>query len=239
MGQLLVVRHGQARLFTDDYDRLSELGVAQAGALAGAWMQDGIRPDQVWTGTLQRQVSTAESVGAGMGNRGQSWPAHRMHEGLNEYPAEEIMATLGKHLAKNDRRIAELAAAYDEAAEGADRYRHFHRLLAAVIARWVGGNHEGCDVPTSWEDWSGGVRRSLVEIMAAAGPGETVAVFTSGGVIGVSVQSVLEAPDIKAAELNWRVHNASVTRYTFSGARVSLDRFNDVAHLPAEMLTYR
>ena len=239
MSQLLVVRHGQARLFTDDYDRLSDLGVAQAETLAEAWVQDGIRPDQVWTGTLQRQVSTAESVGARMSDHGQAWPVQRTLEGLNEYPAEEIMATLGKHLANSDRRIAELAAACDDAAEGADRYRHFHRLIEAVIACWVRGDYQGGDVPTSWEAWSGGVRRAFADIMAAAGRGQRVAVFTSGGVIGVSVQSALEAPDIKAAELNWRVHNASVTRYTFSGTRVSLDRFNDVAHLPAGMLTYR
>lgn len=239
MSELLVVRHGQARLFTDDYDRLSDLGVMQAGALAKAWMDADICPDQVWSGTLQRQLSTAESVGVEMASNGKAWPAHRTLKGLNEYPAEEIMATLGKHLANNDQRIAALAAACDEAGEGADRYRHFHRLLEAVIACWVRGDYQGCDVPTSWEAWSGGVRRSFAEIMSAAGSGQRVAVFTSGGVIGVSVQSALEAPEIKAAELNWRVHNASVTRYTFSGTRVSLDRFNDVAHLPAEMLTYR
>jgi broad specificity phosphatase PhoE len=49
----------------------------------------------------------------------------------------------------------------------------------------------------------------------------------------------LQAPDIKAADLNWRVHNCSVTRYTFSGERVSLDTFNDVSHLPPGMHTYR
>ena len=36
-----------------------------------------------------------------------------------------------------------------------------------------------------------------------------------------------------------RVHNCSVTRYTFSGERVSLDAFNDVSHLPVDMQSYR
>ena len=69
--------------------------------------------------------------------------------------------------------------------------------------------------------------------------GKTVAVFTSGGPIGVSVQSALEAPDLKAAELNWRVYNCSVTQFTFSGERISLDAFNGTAHLQPEMLTFR
>lgn len=84
------------------------------------------------------------------------------------------------------------------------------------------------------------MRDSLHRVLHEAGKGSAVAIFTSGGVVAVTVQTVLEAPDIKAAELNWRVHNASVTQYTFSGnSRVSLDRFNDVSHLAPEQLTYR
>lgn len=239
MSQLWVVRHGQARLFTDNYDRLSDLGVAQAEALAAAWLKAGIVPDQVWTGTLRRQVHTAEAVGAMLGKHGQAWPELQSTDGLDEYPAEEIMATLGRYLQENDAAVAGLAEACDNAEDGAGRYRHFHRLLAAVMNRWIAGDHHCVDVPLSWEQWSGGVRRSFSALMSGAGSGRKVAVFTSGGVIGVSVQTVLQAPPVKAAELNWRVHNASVTRYTFSGERISLDCFNDVAHLPAGMLTYR
>ena len=239
MSQLLVVRHGQARLFTNDYDRLSDLGVAQAEALAAGWLRAGIVPDQIWSGKLKRQVDTAAAVGATIAQNGQTWPELQSVAGLNEYPADEIMASLGRHLQENDDGVARLAEAHESAADGADRYRHFHRLLTAVMNRWIAGDHNCGDVPTSWDEWSGGVRRSFAALMARAGSGKTVAVFTSGGVIGVSVQTVLQAPPIKAAELNWRVHNASVTRYTFSGERISLDCFNDVAHLPARMLTYR
>lgn len=234
----MLVRHGQARLFTDDYDRLSRLGVEQAQALATRWLELGIQPDQVWSGNLQRQVRTAEAVAAVFLSRGRPWPKHATTDGLNEYPAEEIMTGLGRQLRERDAAVAALAEAY-EAADDANRYRHFHRLLSAVMSRWVAGDHDGISVPTSWAAWSGQVRKAFADIMAGAGSGKTIAVFTSGGVIGVSLQTVLAAPALKAAELSWRVHNASVTRYTFSGERVSLDHFNDVAHLPASMLTYR
>ena len=75
--------------------------------------------------------------------------------------------------------------------------------------------------------------------MSNAGRGNTIAVFTSGGPVAISVQTILQAPEFKAAELNWRVHNCSVTRYTFSGERVTLDAFNDVSHLPVDMRSYR
>jgi len=239
MSVLFLVRHGQARLFTEDYDRLSDLGVGQAEALGHSWLEQGIRPDHVWTGSLKRQIRTAQSVGEVFFSNNECWPEPCTTDQLNEYPAEEILRSLGRHLRETDPNIAVLADAFEAAAGSNDRYRHFHRLLVAVTARWVSGDYQCDDVPVSWSDWSDSVRDALGRIMKTTGSGESVAVFTSGGPIGVSMQTVLGAPDIKAAELNWRIHNASVTRFTFSGERVSLDRFNDVAHLSAADLTYR
>lgn len=239
MSELILVRHGQASLFSDDYDRLSQLGVGQSRVLGSAWLEEELSPDLAWSGSLKRQVDTAAAVGAVFAKAGRSWPAVEVHEGLNEYPGEEIVTTLGAHLRETDPAIAALAQAYESADAYADRYRHLHRLLEAVIARWVEGDYDPAVVPLTWRAWSGAVRGALQDIMAAAGSGKRVAVFTSGGPIAVSVQTVLAAPDIKAAELNWRINNCSVTRYTWSGERVSLDRFNDIAHLPREMRTFR
>ena len=49
MSELLVVRHGQASLFSDDYDVLSDLGREQAGRLGRAWQERGIRPGELVT----------------------------------------------------------------------------------------------------------------------------------------------------------------------------------------------
>lgn len=239
MSELILVRHGQASLFTDDYDRLSELGVGQSRALGSAWLEEELSPDIAWSGTLKRQIDTAAAVGDVFAKAGRSWPDVQLHDGLNEYPGEEIVTTLGRHLRGTDPAIAALADAYESSNAYADRYRHLHRLLEAVIARWVAGDYEPSQVPVTWRDWSEAVRGALADIMMAAGSGRRVAVFTSGGPIAVSVQTVLSAPDIKAAELNWRINNCSVTRYTWSGERISLDRFNDIAHLPRNMRTFR
>ena len=70
--------------------------------------------------------------------------------------------------------------------------------------------------------------------------GQRVAVFTSGGVIGVAVQSALGAPDDTAIELNWRVRNGSLTEFIFSRARFSLEWFNAFPHLDEPRLrTFR
>ncbi|SLN43702.1 histidine phosphatase family protein [Roseisalinus antarcticus] len=68
MGEIILVRHGQANSAARDeasYDRLSDLGHAQAAAL-GDWMRDrGMVFDKVLAGTLNRHRSTAEAMGYG------------------------------------------------------------------------------------------------------------------------------------------------------------------------------
>lgn len=241
MSRLYVVRHGQARFFTDDYDRLSEKGEAQCAALARYWLEHGLDFHAVWCGSLVRQRRSAEVVRDVYREAGREFPDIRSVPGLDEYPADDIMATLLALLRERDTALDGLARAFEEAAEERDRYRSFHRLLEAVMKRWIAGDYprEGSEGLRAWPDFSEGVRAAFHRIMAGAGSGENIAVFTSGGPVGISVQTVLGAPDQSAAELNWRVYNGSYTLFTFSGSRVSLDAFNVTAHLDPMLLTYR
>lgn len=240
MSRLFVVRHGQARFLTDDYDRLSDLGRQQSLALGRAWLDEAVRPAQAWAGTLTRQRRTAAAVAEAFSAAGTEFPETGTAEGLDEYPGDALLAELVPLLRKDNDAIDAEAAAFETASDDRARYRHVHRLLEAVMRAWIEEAYpaDAVDLPL-WRDFSGGVRDALRRIMAEAPRGADVAVFTSGGPVGVAVQTVLEAPELKAAELNWRVNNASVTRFTFSGARISLDAFNDVAHLDQEMRTFR
>ena len=66
MGELYLVRHGQANsgaTSEEDYDRLSDLGHAQA-RLLGAWMRDHEAPfDHILSGTMRRHRETAAGMG--------------------------------------------------------------------------------------------------------------------------------------------------------------------------------
>ena len=239
MSKLLVIRHGQARLFTDNYDRLSELGIRQAERLGEWFVQRDIVPDEIYAGSLKRQQQTADAVSGVLRAAGKSVSELQVHPGLNEYPAEEIMRQLIPVLRKSDAVIDRLAEEYDRADDYDVRYRSLHQLLAIIMQRWINDEYDRSDGLLTWPEFSRRVRSALADTMRMSGSGKTVAVFTSGGPIGVSVQTALDAPDLKAADLNWRIHNCSVTRFTFSGERVSLDAFNDTAHLSPEMLTFR
>jgi broad specificity phosphatase PhoE len=238
MSELLLVRHGQASMFSDDYDVLSATGVEQAKRLAQHWLGEGFAPDAVWSGTLRRQQQSAAAAGAVFAEAGMPWPVPQCDAGFNEYPADELMPLLLADLGERYPELMSMSAAFEAAHSSAERYRRFHQLLEAVMSHWVAG-HCLSPLPLTWQDFSRRVRDALRRSMDAGGSGQSVVVFTSGGPVGVSVQSALAAPDIKAMELNWRIHNASVTRYTFSGKRVSLDAFNDTRHLPPSLRTYR
>lgn len=239
MSILLVIRHGQARLFTDNYDRLSELGVHQAERLGEWFVQRGVVLDEMYAGTLKRQQETASAVSRVIQAAGVAVPELKTLEGLNEYPADEIMRQLIPELRDSDSEIDRLAKEYDKADDYDTRYRSLHQLLTMIMQRWIRGDYDRGDSLLTWKEFSGAVRKALAEAMKTTGSGKTVALFTSGGPIGISVQTALGAPDLQAAELNWRVYNCSVTRFTFSGDRVSLDAFNETAHLPQDMLTFR
>ena len=61
MGQLFLVRHGQASFGKANYDQLSELGYEQ-GRLLGRWFADcGIKFDTVVTGDMERHRQTAQA----------------------------------------------------------------------------------------------------------------------------------------------------------------------------------
>ena len=67
MGQLYLVRHGQASFGADDYDQLSELGQRQSRRLGEHWAERGVVFDAVITGTLKRHAQTWAGIASGAG----------------------------------------------------------------------------------------------------------------------------------------------------------------------------
>ena len=164
-------------------------------------------------------------------------PSHA--EDLDEYPADAILRVLGPQLREKHKPLQKLHDDFQRAASDPDRYRTFYRLLEATVRYWVAGEVTSDEVEP-WPRFRDRVLGTLAEVCERAGHGRRVAVFTSGGPIGVIVNHVLETPDQKAVDLHLRIHNASVTKFTFTTGRISLDQFNVVDHLPrAELRTYR
>ncbi len=212
MSTLTVVRHGQARPFDSNPDQLSELGEQQSRALADYWKRTGVTFDEIWSGSLNRQRQTAE-LAAGSPQISDDW---------NEYDANGI--------------LHHFAPPY-ELEEGADRNRKFQKIFEPAMLAWL-AVEEHATVET-WGVFSKRVLRALRRLQD--GPSNrNVVLFTSGGPISVLVQAAIGAQERSFLEVNWRVKNCSLTEFTFSRDRLSLDSFNAVPHLErAEWRTFR
>ena len=66
MGNLYVVRHGQASFGADDYDQLSALGQKQSVRLGEYWRERGMTFEAVITGSLKRHRQTWEGIQQGL-----------------------------------------------------------------------------------------------------------------------------------------------------------------------------
>ncbi|MDX2034827.1 MAG: histidine phosphatase family protein [Blastocatellia bacterium] len=239
MGFLVLVRHGQARTFEKESDQLTPLGEEQAETLGRFWLRQGAAFDEVYSGTLVRQRRTAELAGSAYAAGGGTWPALQTTPALNEYDSVGILERLLPALAEEDASFRALVAAFEARREAPDRNRHFQKMFEALTDAWVRGRLQ-VDGVEPWTTFRDRVRGFLQEIFMRESGGRRIAVFTSGGVIGLTVQTVLDAPERQALEINWRVRNASLTEFVFGRGRVSFDAFNAIPHLDEERLrTFR
>jgi broad specificity phosphatase PhoE len=211
MGNLFLVRHGQASLGADDYDKLSPLGERQARRLGEHWAQRGQRFDAVYTGTLRRHAQTLAGIAEGMG---QTLEAARL-EGLNEYDSHALIRCL-----------------YPEPQPRPDtpeaRRLHFRRLCDALSA-WMAGTIAPEGMP-SWADFSAGVRSSL-DMVRSRHVGHNVLMVSSGGPISTAVAQVMGSEPGVMIGLNMRLRNSALTEFGFSAKRHSLQTFNTLPHL--------
>lgn len=210
MGQILLVRHGQASWGADDYDVLSEVGEEQSAVLGHTLAT--LRPDVVLHGSLQRQRRTAEI--------------------LVEVAGWSLGLTCDDRWDEMDH-LAVLAAQPRDF-EGEPDRRQFQSWFEAATARWTSGQHDheyGEPFPA--------FRRRVAAALADLADAGTAVVVTSGGPISAVTTDLLGAGLATYTRLAPVVVNTSVTRVVSGGRGLTLVSFNDHHHLDGDLLTYR
>lgn len=212
MGAIHLIRHGQASWGSDDYDQLSDLGRRQGGWLGQSWEASDFRPDWSVAGSMTRHAQTAVAVLDAIDG-----DLYDVDDGWDEYD----------HLA--------LAGAQD-LADRPDDPKAFQRRLDAALAAWVAGE------ASPGESFAGFTDRVLTALDAAveqAGSGRRVAVFTSGGPIGLVASHLLAGDASLFITMNRVVVNASVTTLIVGRGGTRLLTFNEHGHVPADGVTFR
>lgn len=237
MGQVVVVRHGQASMGGPDYDVLSDLGVKQAEWLGEFWARSRIGFDAVFTGPARRHVGTEGAVRAGVHAVGVAWPEAIVLRELDEHDGFALVAK-GVPLLHDDPQIAPLAQALAKP-KGPERASAFQKLFEVLMHRWIAGELHlpGVETFTTFRDR---VLAGLEQVVAASRDGKRVVVFSSVGPIAVMLARVLDIPSARAFETAWRLRNAGITSFVHGGGRFTLDGFNATPHLPdPETHTFR
>ncbi len=220
MGQVLLVRHGQASWDSDDYDVLSPVGWEQSRLLGQALAARGIVPDVVVSGGMRRHRETAEACLAAL----ESTATAEVDEGWAEFDHVTMLGSLPAPFEGRSPTRAE-----------------FQEWFEAATERWTGGVHDD-EYGESFAAFGSRVGEALRRTAAREG---TVLVFTSGGPISWAAASLLaDEPDVLSRlwrRLNPVCVNSGVTRLVTGRRGTTLVTFNGHAHLDGvpDVLTYR
>ena len=202
MGEIILVRHGQANSGATDeesYDRLSALGHQQARWL-GEYLQDREGPfDKVIAGSLRRHKETAAGIG---------------------YVEPQIDPRL------NEMDYFNLGQALEDVHgvpfPGPDE---FAAHVPQVMEAWHRAEIMGVESFASFEDRVTGV------LQEAAKPGARVLCVTSGGVIGMIMRHLLNLDPTRMAHVLLPILNSSIHRVHVIPQWPILAVLNAIPHL--------
>jgi broad specificity phosphatase PhoE len=237
MGQIYLVRHGQASFGQTNYDQLSPLGFEQARMLGRWFAQRGLHFHQVVTGSMQRHLQTAETCLAMAPDERHRAGAWQVDAGFNEYNHHDV-------LVRHWPAFEDAAEVRRFIAETPNGKRAFQSIFQDAVARWMSGAHDA-EYAEAWPDFRTRCVASLTRLAGNAPPSQDIVVFTSGGTIATLCQQVLGLPDERTAALNWSLVNCAVTKLFYQPDRLALSYLNNYAHLEAagdddaRMITYR
>lgn len=229
-------------MFAADYDQLSERGREQArtlGRVMATRIGEGSPAvDAVYSGPARRHLDTATLAREGLRAAKLDWPTPIVLDGFDEHDGHALVtAALAAELGPDKTELLRLAAEVgDPSRDRRARSKTWQLLFEAVMRRWIRGELE-LDGVESFARFEARVREAFAELRERA-RGE-VLLFTSVGPIAIVLAQVLQLPAERAFEQAWRVYNGSITRVVYSGARMTLDGFNEVAHLPRPHWTHR
>lgn len=232
MGELYLVRHGQASFGSNNYDALSPVGEKQAEVVA-EHLRSEVVVDHVIAGSLKRQKDTAQAYLKQLQNHHGVSLELAEDEGFNEFEAEKIMQYFLPYILEKRADLREKVAAAEADGQGGGAMGHFNTLFFPIIDAWMAGENPSADIET-FASFKSRVNAAMDRLMTAAAQqeiGKKVAVFTSGGTISAIMQRALQTPDEAIFQLNYKIANASISKFFFKEKRLGLSYFNNFSHL--------
>ena len=228
MGDIYLIRHGQASFGADDYDVLSPVGIRQSQVLGDHLGLLGVDLDRCLSGDLRRQHDTARLTLEAMTGAGRQVAALETDAAFNEFDAEGVIRALLPALLPDEPEALHVLR------NAAQNPSEFQRLFALMVQRWHDDEHNAHDGLETWGNFLDRVAGGLDRVLATAGSGEAIATL---------LHLLTGIPPAQAFALNWQIINTSLSHLKFRGSDVTLATFNSQAHVrllkTPELITYR
>ncbi len=223
--RLILLRHGQASLGTDDYDRLSALGKQQAQALGRRLADVGLLTEPMVAGSLKRHRQTVEGLGAA--------GAAEVNEALNEYTVDHLIRSTVEQAEQLDIEVPNEQAFADPQTY----LKTFLDWFPEVLAQWQSARLH-CAHNGLWSDFHARVTSPIPQWSAQLRSGGSLVVVSSAGVISTVVSEMLGQDLAWQRDLNVRLYNASLTELSLDDSgRWHAGRINCVEHLEPDAVT--
>jgi len=220
MGKIILIRHGKAGFGESDYDQLSEMGEYQAQVTGQFFKQANVHPTAIYSGSLKRQKRTAE-----IAHKHADFVSEIIYDPIyNEYDYQGIIdCHIPGLLAENPSLAKDIDSAFTD-------YPTYERIFSALLERWISKKYDSNGIE-SFESYTNRVIQGIDRIAENQKNEDIALVFTSGGLIALSMHLILGLQPIPALKLGWTIYNCSITSFYASNKKYRLETFNSVGHL--------
>jgi len=201
MSKITLIRHGQASFGAKNYDLLSDIGRQQASALGEYFLEHNIEFDKIIHGEMSRQTETAQIMAKACGFSDELI----LNPGVNEFNSDHLLSYYLPKLAEASNQYHQIINAKQA---WFNQQENFELIFRELINIWQQ------DANCPFESWNSFKQRILVmlnQIKSDHDSDQRIALVTSGGLISVTMQSILGFDNQTFMDMNLTINNASVT----------------------------
>lgn len=224
MTTIYLIRHGQASFGAASYDQLSPNGELQA-KLLGRYFDEILKEaPYVVAGSMQRHQQTAQL------SLDECFPESEIltDSAWNEFNHQQVFA-------RYEPRFNQPELLKQDVSEHANPRDYLSKIFSRAIARWTCDDYHH-EYDESWPNFKSRVEtglQNLCDQLAQTKPRYAI-VYTSGGVISVTVGKILGLSPEKTFALNWAITNTSITTLRLVGNEPQLLSLNEHHFIKAQ-----
>lgn len=217
MSHIYLIRHGQASFGAENYDKLSALGQQQAGVIGDYFAKQGTKIAQVVHGKMSRQEETATILA----NQSGFYEGLICHPGADEFDSDSLVKHYLPILAKQSPELNKILENDGKWWATGDNFELF---FCALVSLWQ------ADSNCPFESWKYFYARCInclndvSEISKQSEQKGITIVATSGGLISVVMQSILNFSNKTFMDMNLTTNNASISEVIWPANKIEPEK---------------